>query len=72
MPIAAGPHPRVVPLTHVHPSVGTPLQLLSFMGSQVSAGAGPTAPLHAPQALVFLSAAITQVCEPALQGPLPS
>jgi hypothetical protein len=72
MPMVAGPHPRVVPLTQVHPSVGTPLQLLSFMGSQVSAGAGPTAPVQVPQALVFLSAAIAQVCEPALHGPFPS
>jgi len=72
IPTAAGPHPRVVPLTQVQPSCGCPLQLSSFVVSQPSAGAGPTAPVHGPQALVFLSAATTQACEPALQGPLPS
>ena len=49
-----------------------PLQLSSLVASQVSAAAGPTAPVHVPQALDFLSEATTQVCEPALQGPLPS
>ncbi len=72
IPIAAGPHARVVPLTHVQPSWRMPLQLSSLVASQPSAGAGPTEPLHAPQALDFLSAATTQVCDPALHGPLPS
>jgi hypothetical protein len=72
IPIAEGPHDRVVPLTHVQPSWRIPLQLSSLVDSQPSAGAGPTEPVHAPQALDFLSAATTQVCDPALHGPLPS
>jgi hypothetical protein len=72
IPIAEGPHDRVVPLTQVQPSWGTPLQLSSLVGSQPSADAGPTEPTHAPQALDFLSAATAQVCAPALHGPLPS
>jgi len=72
IPIAAGPHARGVPLTHVQPSWKAPLQLSSFIASHPSAGAGPTEPMHAPQALDFLSVATTQVCDPALQGPWPS
>jgi hypothetical protein len=72
IPIAAGPHPRDVPLTHVQPSCGMPLQLSSLVESQPSAAAGPTEPMHAPQALDFLSVATAQVCDPALHGPWPS
>jgi len=72
IPIADGPHDRVVPLTHVQPSWRMPLQLSSLVASQPSADAGPTEPLHAPQALDFLSAATTHVCDPDLHGPLPS
>lgn len=72
IPIAAGPHARVAPLTQAQPSCGMPSQLSSLVGSHVSAAAGPTAPVQVPHALDFLSAATTQVCVPALQGPLPS
>ena len=54
---AAGPHAWVAPVTQLHPSFGTPLQLSSFPVSQVSFVAGGTPPLQAPQVLVFLSAA---------------
>ena len=55
-----------------HPWLAIPLQLSSFPMSQPSAGAGPTAPKQVAQALDFLSEATEQVCEPALQRPVPS
>jgi len=58
---AAGPHACVAPVTQLHPSFGTPLQLSSLPVSQVSLAAGPTLPLQAPHVLVFLSAATTQL-----------
>jgi hypothetical protein len=61
MPIAAGPHAWDAPLTQAQPSFGLPLQLSSLPGSQVSIAAGATLPVQAPQALVFLSAATTQL-----------
>src|SRR5450631_63278 len=54
------------------PSLGVPLQLSSLLLMQVSNFAGPTDPLQAPQVEEVLSAATTQVCVPALHGPLPS
>jgi hypothetical protein len=56
-------------LTQAQPSFGVPLQLSSSPFTQVSAAAGPTAPEQAPQVEEVLSAAMTQVCDPALQGP---
>jgi hypothetical protein len=69
---AVGPHGCVVPATQAQPSLGMPLQLSSFPATQVSMAAGPTPPAHVPQLLVFLSAAMAQVWDPALQRPVPS
>jgi len=52
--------------------LGVPEQLSSLPCTQVSLAPGPTEPVHAPQADDVLSEATTHVCEPALQGPLPS
>lgn len=58
---AAGPQAWVVPATQVHPSLGTPLQLSSLPGSQVSFAAGATPPEQVPHVLVFLSVATAQL-----------
>jgi len=56
-------------LVQAHPSFGVPSQLLSSPAVQMSAVAGPTAPVQAPKLEEVLSPATTQLCEPALQGP---
>lgn len=60
---AAGPQAWVAPVWQAHPSLDMPLQFSSPAGAaaQVSLAAGPTLPLQAPQALLFLSAATTHV-----------
>src|ERR1700750_1347056 len=58
------PHGWVVPSTHWQPSFAWPLQFSSsFCASQSSAGAGMTAPTHAPQAPLL------HVWVPALHAP---
>src|SRR4029453_8428658 len=62
----------VTPLLQRQPSLGVPEQLSSLPCTQVSPAAGPTDPVQVPQAEDILSEATTQLCEPALHGPLPS
>ena len=55
IPTVACPQDCVVPFTQGHPSLATPLQLLSLPGSQVSLPLLSTQPTHWPSTQVALS-----------------